>query len=78
MEFFDHVPDMADLADAYYARLDAERERKLRSVTCADCACYTAVPDKWAVKPCGYCSECEEIVEGDVIVAEFGCEDFEE
>ena len=65
-----------ELADAYYARLDEEREQLLRSVTCSDCLHYTAAPDKWVIQPCGYCSEGEEIVEGDVIVAEFGCESF--
>lgn len=77
MEFFDRVPDMADLADAYYARLEEKRQRLLQSVTCSDCACYHAAPDKWVKRPCGYCTEAEEIVEGDVIVAEFGCESFE-
>lgn len=76
MGFRDYVPDMADVVEAYYARLDEERERLLHSVTCSDCACYTAAPAKWVTQPCGYCSECEEIVEGDVIVAELGCEDF--
>lgn len=66
-----------EIADAYFARLEEERERLLRNVTCSDCNHYTAAPDKWVRRPCGYCSECEEVVEGDVIVAEFGCESFE-
>ena len=76
MDFFDKIPDMSDLADAYYARLEADREAMLRSVTCADCVCYHAVPDNWVKRPCGYCLEGEEIVEGDVVVAEIGCESF--
>lgn len=66
-----------EIADAYYARLDEERERLLMSVTCEDCRHYTAVPSKWAKRPCGYCSEGGEVVEGDVTVGEFGCDSFE-
>lgn len=71
------IPEPYEIADAYYARLDDARERLLRSVTCADCYNYTAVPDKWAKVPCGYCSDCEEIVEGSDVPGDIGCESYE-
>lgn len=71
------IPEPYEIADAYYARLEERYERMLRSVTCSDCNNYTPVPDSWVNRKCGWCSECDEIVEGDVIVAEFWCESFE-
>lgn len=66
-----------EIADAYYARLDEQRERLLMSVNCGDCVFYRSVPEEWAGVQCGYCLDCEEFVLADDIPTELGCDAYE-
>lgn len=66
-----------EIADAYYARLDEERERLLMSVNCGDCVKFREVPRKWVTEWCGYCEDCGEFVLYDDIPSELGCDAFE-
>lgn len=64
------------LADAYYAELDAQRARELAAGTCGTCANYSGAPREWAAIDFGFCPKCGEYVTADT-PAEDCDEDYE-
>lgn len=53
------------LADAYYAALDAQRARELAAGTCETCLNYNPAPLEWAHVNFGFCPKCGEYVTAD-------------
>lgn len=70
------IPEPHELADAHFARLEAEERAMLEEAVCGDCDRYYPVPREWANVPCGYCPIASEHVRYSDSVKDCGCESF--
>lgn len=70
------IPEPHEIADAHYARLEAEHDALVRYATCSDCCNYNEAPDEWCKVPHGWCAVHLEHVEG-VTPVKDECESFE-
>lgn len=56
------IPEPYEIADAYFAKREAEWEAMLKASCCEDCGNYNEAPPEWSDEPHGWCAEKHEHV----------------